>query len=55
MPRKRGSVKYKNNVLIDIIEEILSNGELGWEAVAIAYQAKTNEESLRDTTNVKKH
>jgi hypothetical protein len=44
-----------NDVLIDIVEEILPNGELGWEAVAIAYQAKTNEESLRDMTDVKKH
>jgi hypothetical protein len=55
MPRKKGAVNYKNDVLIDIVEEILPNGELGWEAVAIAYQAKTNEESLRDTTDVKKH
>jgi hypothetical protein len=36
MPCKKGSVNYKNNVLNDIIEEILPNGELGWEAVAIA-------------------
>ncbi len=47
MPRKKGAV--------NIIEEILPNDELGWEAVAIAYQAITNEESLQDTTNVKKH
>jgi hypothetical protein len=55
MPWKKGTVNYKNNVLIDIVEEILPNGELGWEAIAIAYQAKTNEESLWDTTDVKKH
>jgi hypothetical protein len=55
MPRKKGAMNYKNDVLIDIIEEILPNGELVWEAVAIAYQAKTNEESLRDMTDVKKH
>ena len=53
--RHSHTVNYKNDVLIDIIEEILPNGELGWEAIAIAYQAKTNEESLQDTTNVKKH
>jgi hypothetical protein len=44
MPQKKGYVNYKNDVLIDIVEEILPNGELGWEAVAIAYQAKLNEE-----------
>jgi hypothetical protein len=55
MPRKKGAVNYKNDVLIDIVEEILPNGELGWEAIAIAYQAKSNEEMQQDTTNVKKH
>jgi hypothetical protein len=38
MPRKKGAVNYKNKVLINIVEEILPNGDLGWEAVAIAYQ-----------------
>ncbi len=55
MPRKKGVVNYKNNVLINIIEEILPNGELGWEAVAIPYQGKSNEEMQQDTTDVKKH
>jgi hypothetical protein len=55
MPRKKGLVKYKNNVLINIIEEILLNGKLGWEAIAIAYHGKSNKEMQQDTTNVKKH
>ncbi len=55
MPQKKGYVNYKNDVLIDIVEEILPNGELGWEAVAIAYQAKLNEEMQWDTNDVKKH
>jgi hypothetical protein len=55
MPQKKGTVNYKNDVLINIVEEILPNGEIGWEAIAIAYQAKSNEETQRDTTNVKKH
>jgi hypothetical protein len=38
MTCKKGSLNYKNNLLISIIEEILTNGELGWEAVAITYQ-----------------
>jgi hypothetical protein len=40
MPHKKGLVNYKNNLLISIIEEILPNGELGWEAVTIAYQGR---------------
>jgi hypothetical protein len=36
IPHKKGVVNYKNNLLIDIIEEILPNSELGWEAIAIA-------------------
>jgi hypothetical protein len=55
MPRKKGSVNYKNNLLINIIEETLPNGELGWEAVAIAYQGRSIEEAKRDTTDIKKH
>jgi hypothetical protein len=55
MPQKKGTVNYKNDVLIDIVEEILPNSELGWEAVAIAYQAKSNEEMQQNTTDVKKH
>jgi hypothetical protein len=30
--------KYKNEVLIKIIAEVLPNGEYGWQAVAFAYQ-----------------
>jgi hypothetical protein len=55
MLQKKGAVKYKNNVLINNVEEIFLNGELGWEAVAITYQAKSNEETQQDTTDVKKH
>ncbi len=35
---QRGSVNYKNEVLIQIVKDILSNDELAWQAVAIAYQ-----------------
>jgi hypothetical protein len=55
MPRKKGSVNYKNNLLINIIEEILPNRELGWETVAIPYQGRLNKEAQQDTTNIKKH
>ena len=55
MGRRRGAVNYKNEVLIKIVGEILPNGEYGWQAVAIAYQDETKEETSRDTTDLKKH
>ena len=47
MPRRKGSVNYKNDVLIQIISEILPNGEYGWNAVATAYQNISKEEAFR--------
>ena len=55
MPRRKGSVNYKNDVLIQIVSEILPNGEYGWNAVATAYQNISKEEVLRDTNDIKKH
>jgi hypothetical protein len=55
MPLKKSAMNYKNEVLINIVEEIFPNGELSWEAVAIAYQGKSNEKRQQDTTDVKKH
>jgi hypothetical protein len=37
MARTKGSMNYKNKVLIKIINKLLPNGEVGWEAVATAY------------------
>ena len=53
MPRRVGAKNYKNDVLIAIIEEVLPNGELGWDAVALAYQEQTSEETKRDTDDLK--
>jgi hypothetical protein len=55
MPRQVGTKNYKNDVLIAIIEEVLPNSELGWDAVALAYQEKTREETKHDTDNLKRH
>ena len=55
MGRKKGTVNYKNEVLIKIVGDILPNGEYGWEAVANAYQKETTEETIRDMTDNKKH
>ena len=51
----KGAVNYKNEVLIKIVGEILPNGEYGWQAVAIAYQDVSKEETVHNMTNLKKH
>ncbi len=55
MPRQVGAKNYKNDVLIAIIEEVLPNGELDWDAVALAYQEQTREETKCDTDNLKRY
>jgi hypothetical protein len=55
MAHRKGSVNYKNKVLIKLISKILPNCEYGWQAVAMAYQEKTKEEALHDCSDVKKH
>jgi hypothetical protein len=54
MGRQRGSVNYKNAVLIQIVKDILPNGEIAWQAVAIPYQEASGKEKLRDWNNIKK-
>jgi hypothetical protein len=41
MTHRKGSVNYKNGVLIKLISKILPNDDYGWQAVAMAYQEKT--------------
>jgi hypothetical protein len=36
-PRKKGSVNYKNKLLIDIVADVLPNCEYGWQTIALAY------------------
>ncbi len=55
MPRRKGSVNYKNDLLIDIVANLLPNGEYGWQTVAIAYQEQSKENILRDSAEMKKH
>ncbi len=55
MPHKKGSVNYKNKLLINIVANALPNGEYGWQTVALAYQEQSKEEILRDTADMKKH
>ncbi len=37
MGHQRGSVNYKNEVLLQIMKDILPNSEIACQAVAIAY------------------
>jgi hypothetical protein len=55
MARTKGSVNYKNDLLINIIKELLPNGEVAWEAVCTAYFTQLQEKVLRNTTDVRKH
>jgi hypothetical protein len=43
MLQRKGSVNYKNDLLIDIVANILPSGEYGWQTVAIAYQEQSKE------------
>jgi len=55
MARQRGAVNYKNKILIDIVEKMLPNGSYGWNGVALAYHEASQEEALRDGSDVKNH
>ncbi len=55
MPRLKGAVNYKNDILINIILEILPNGEYDWQAVSFAYHEQSKEKDPRNTDNLKSH
>jgi hypothetical protein len=55
MPRTKGAVNYKNDMLINIISEILPNGEYSWQAVSFAYHEQLKEEQPRNTDGLKRH
>jgi hypothetical protein len=55
MARIKGSVNYKNKVLIKIINKLLPNGEVAWEVVCTAYFNQSKEKALRNMTDVRKH
>jgi hypothetical protein len=47
-----GVVNYKNEILINIISNMLPNGEYAWQAIATAYQAESSKRDLHDTTDL---
>ena len=55
MPRAKGKANYKVELLIEVIEEKLPQGALGWQEVAALYQFLSQEGTLRDYEDVKRH
>ncbi len=55
MLRRKGSMNYKYNFLINIVLVILPNGELGWQAVAHAHHEQSKKEIVGDSSDLKKH
>jgi hypothetical protein len=55
MPRARGKANYKVELLIDVVEEKLPQGALGWQEVAALYQFRSQESVLRDYEDVNRH
>jgi hypothetical protein len=53
MAKGRGKVNYKVDPLIEVVEEKLIQGSLGWQEVAALYQVRTQEQVLRDHEDVK--
>ena len=48
MPRMKGKVNYNIPKIIEVIEEKLPQGSMGWQEVSALYQLRTREDVLRD-------
>jgi hypothetical protein len=55
MARGAGKVNNNDKHLIDVVEEKLPQGALGWQEVAALYQVRTQEQVLRDHEDVKRY
>jgi hypothetical protein len=55
MPRAKGKVNYKADILIQVVEEKLPAGAIGWQEVAALYQLRSGELALHDHEDVKQH
>jgi hypothetical protein len=53
--RPSGAKNYRNEILINIIEEARPSGAEGWELVASRYREATNEVEFRDIKDLKEH
>ena len=50
-----GAVNYKHALLIDIVEELLPNGALGWQRVCQVYRRRSREEDICNWEQVRKN
>jgi len=55
MPRTKGRVNYNIPKLIEVIEEKLPQGAMGWQEVSALYQLRTQEDVLRDHEDIKRY
>jgi hypothetical protein len=55
MPRSKGKVNYKVDMLIMVVEEMLPNVAQAWQEIAVLYQSRSGEMVLRDPNDVKRH
>lgn len=55
MPRVKGKVNYKKEVLLQVVREVLPSGALGWEEVSRIYQERSSEGERRNGEDVKRH
>ena len=52
--RLPGRPNYQKNILIPIVDRILSDGTEGWRLVALAYKEESKEEVLRAEDDLKR-
>ena len=55
MPRSKGKVNYKVDMLIMVVEEMLPNVAQAWQEIAVLYQSRSGEMVLQDPNDVKRH
>ena len=55
MPRGKGKANYKVAILIEVVEEKLPQGALGWQEVAALYHFRSQESVVRDHKDIKRY
>ena len=55
MPRGKGKANYKVGLLIEVVEQKLPQGALGWQEVAALYHVRSQENILRDHEDIKRY
>ena len=53
MPRGKGKANYKVGLLIEVVEQKLPQGALGWQEVAALYHVRSQEGILRDHEDIR--